>query len=338
MTDRLSVSIHSGGNMDWIKISITTTSQGIEAVCGNLYQLGITGLEIEDEADFKDFLENNHQYWDYVDDDLIKEKEKETCINAYVSDNASGNEMLLAIRQAMETLKTYDTLGEYGTLEISLGNLSEEDWANNWKKYFHPMNIGNKILIKPEWEELTEPTDRMVFNINPGMTFGTGSHYTTQLCIEELENYVDENKNVLDLGCGSGILSIISLMLGAKSALAVDIDPNCIEIAYQNAKRNNVDIKNYEVISGNILDDEDICKYIKKSKYKVVLANIVADVIIASLPLVKEVIDDDGVFITSGIIEDRIDDVKNSLTDNGFEILRINRRKDWAAIVAVLKG
>ena len=221
--------------MDWIEISIITTSQGIEPVCGNLYQLGITGLQIEDEADFKEFLENNHQYWDYVDDDLIKEKEKETCIKAYVSDNASGNEMLLAIKQAISALKNYDVNGEYGKLEISLGNLSEEDWANNWKKYFHPMNVGKKILIKPEWEELSEPTDRLVFNINPGMTFGTGSHYTTQLCIEELENYIDETKTVLDLGCGSGILSIISLMLGAKSALAVDIDPNCVDIAYQNA-------------------------------------------------------------------------------------------------------
>ncbi len=324
--------------MNWIEISITTTSQGIEPVCGNLYQLGITGLQIEDEEDFKDFLEKNHQFWDYVDEDLIKEKEKETCIKAYVSDNASGNEMLIAIKQAITNLKAYDVDGEYGKLEISLGNLSEEDWANNWKKYFHPMNIGNKILIKPEWEELTEPTDRIIFNINPGMTFGTGSHYTTQLCIEELENYIDDTKNVLDLGCGSGILSVISLMLGAKKALAVDIDPNCVDIAYQNAKRNRVDIQNYDVISGNILDDEDICQYIKKNKYNVVLANIVADVIIASLSLVKQVISDDGVFITSGIIEDRIDDVKNALTENGFEILKINRRKDWAAIVAVLKG
>ena len=323
--------------MDWIEISITTTSSGIEPVCGNLYQLGITGLQIEDETDFKEFLENNRQAWDYVDEELIKEKEKDTCIKAYVSDNASGNEMLLSIRQAMDALKEYDVNGEYGKLEISLGNLSEEDWANNWKKYFHPMNVGKKILIKPEWEDLKEPTDRLVFNINPGMTFGTGSHYTTQLCIEELENFVDSSKSVLDLGCGSGILSVISLMLGAKSALAVDIDPNCIDIAYQNAKRNNVSTENYDVVSGNILNDENICKYIQKDKYDVVLANIVADVIIASMPLVKTCIAEDGVFITSGIIEDRIDDVRTALDENGFEILRINQRKDWAAIVAILK-
>ncbi len=323
--------------MDWIEVSVTTTSEGIEAVCGNLYQLGITGLQIEDEADFKDFLENNHQFWDYVDDDLIKEKEKETCIKAYVSNNASGNEMLLSIKQAMKSLREYDKDGLFGTLEITLDNLSEEDWANNWKKYFHPMNVGNKILIKPEWEELNEETDRIVFNINPGMTFGTGSHYTTQLCIEELENYVSEEKNVLDLGCGSGILSVISLMLGAKSALAVDIDPNCISIAHQNAERNGVSMDNYEVISGNILDDESLCDYIKKDKYDIVLANIVADVIIASMPLVKKCIAENGVFITSGIIEDRAEDVKASLCENGFEVLKINQRKDWISMVAVLK-
>ena len=320
--------------MDWIEVTIQTTTEGIEPVCGNLYQLGITGLQIEDESDFKDFLENNKQFWDYVDEDLIKEKEKATCIKAYVSNNASGNEMLLAIRQAMKALKDYDSDGIFGKLEINLDNLSEEDWANNWKKYFHPMEVGNKILIKPEWEELITDTDRIVFNINPGMTFGTGSHYTTQLCIEELENYVDNTKNVLDLGCGSGILSIISLMLNAKKALAVDIDPNCVDIAYRNAKMNNVNTENYEVISGNILEDESICEYIRKEKYNVILANIVADVIIASTPLVKSCIADDGVFITSGIIEDRIDDVKQTLIDNGFKIIKVSQRKDWAAIVA----
>lgn len=324
--------------MDWLEVTVYTTSEGIESVCGNLYQLGITGLQIEDEADFKDFLENNHQYWDYVDDELMKEKEKETCVKAYVSDNATGHEMLMLIRQAMKALKEYDSDGKFGRLAIEVGNLSEEDWANNWKKYFHPMEIGEKIMIKPEWEELKAPTDRIVFNINPGMTFGTGSHYTTRLCIEELEKYVDETKNVLDLGCGSGILSIISLMLGAKSALAADIDPNCIDVAYANAKRNNVDTSKYEVISGNIISDDKVIDYIKKLKYEVVLANIVADVIIAIVPLAAECITDDGIFITSGIIEDRIGDCTKALEENGFNIIEIRREKDWAAIVSNRKA
>ncbi len=323
--------------MDWLEITIYTTAEGIDSVCGNLYQVGITGVQIEDEADFKDFLEENHQYWDYVDDELLEEKEKETCVKTYVSDNESGHEMLLLIKEAMRVLKEFDTENKFGRLEINLGNINESDWANNWKKFFHPMEIGEKIMIKPEWEDLKEPTDRIVFNINPGMTFGTGSHYTTQLCIEEIEKYVKSDSDVLDLGCGSGILSVISLMLGAKSALAVDIDPNCIDIAYANADRNNVDKSKYTVVSGNVITDEELKSEICKKKYPLVLANIVADVIIAITPMVKKCITDDGIFITSGIINDRIDDVKSALEENGFEVLYINTRKDWAAMVCRIK-
>lgn len=323
--------------MNWLEVTIFTSPEGIEPVCGNLYQLGITGLEIEDETDFKEFLEENHQFWDYVDDDLIKEKEKETCVKAYVSDNVSGNEMLLSIREAMRALKEFDKDNIYGRLEITVGNLSEEDWANNWKKFFHPIKLGEKILIKPQWENITEETDRTIFNIDPGMTFGTGSHYTTQLCIEELEKYVDETKNVLDLGCGSGILSLISILLGAESALAVDIDPNCINVVRDNAQRNNIDKDKYEVISGNIITDEKLQEYIKRKKYPLIYANIVADVIKEIIPLVKECITDDGIFITSGIIEDRADEIKQTLVDNGFAVKKIRKRKDWVCMVCSKK-
>ncbi len=323
--------------MNWLEVTIYTSAEGIEPVCGNLYQLGITGVEIEDETDFKNFLEENHQYWDYVDDTLVKEKEKETCVKVYVSDNASGNEMLLSIKEAMRALKEFDKDNKFGRLEIALGNLSEEDWANNWKKFFHPIKLGKKIMIKPEWEQLQEETDRIVFNIDPGMTFGTGSHHTTQLCIEELERYVDETKSVLDLGCGSGILSLISIMLGAKSALAVDIDPNCINVVHDNAQRNNIGLDKIEVLSGNIITDTKLCQYIKQKKYPLIYANIVADVIKAILPLVKQSITDDGIFITSGIIEDRAEDVKNALIENGFVIKTIKKRKDWVCMVCGLK-
>ena len=294
--------------MDWIKVSIFTTSEGIEPLSGRLYQLGITGLEIEDEKDFKDFLENNKQYWDYVDDELIKEKEGETEVIAYVSDNAAG-------------------------LEIHIDNMKEEDWANNWKKYFHPLEVGEKILIKPEWEELKDNTDRIVFNINPGMSFGTGGHYTTQLCIETLEKYIKPGVKVLDLGCGSGILSIRSLLLGADSALAVDIDPNAVDIAYQNAGMNDVDISKYTVKAGDIITNTELQNEIAKNEYDVVVANIVADVIIALAPKAREYMKKGGVFITSGIIEDRVDDVKAALEKCGFEINSIKQRKDWVSIV-----
>lgn len=318
--------------MDWIKVSIYTTSEGIEPVSGRLYQLGITGIEIDDEQDFKDFLENNKQYWDYVDEELVKEKEGETKVSAYVSDNLSGHEMILSIKSSLAELKELDTDNEFGRLEIESKTLNEEDWANNWKKYFHPMEIGKKILIKPEWEELSEKTDRIVFNINPGMTFGTGSHYTTQLCIENLERYIYDGSEMLDLGCGSGILSIISLLLGAKKAVALDIDPNAVDIAYQNADRNGIDKSKYHVYSGNILTDEELQNKIS-GKYDVVAANIVADVIIGLTPKAREYMKDGGVFITSGIIEDRVEDVKAVLIENDFEIVDVKQRKDWFSIV-----
>lgn len=319
--------------MDWIRVSIYTTSEGIEPVSGRLYCLGITGLEIEDEQDFKDFLENNRQYWDYVDEDLIKEKEGETKVKTYVSNDAAGRELMLSIKSTLDELKSLDTQGEFGRLEFEIDNMTEEDWANNWRQYFHPLEIGKKLLIKPEWEELSEPTDRIVFNIEPGMSFGTGSHYTTQLCLEALEQYVKPGVKMLDLGCGSGILSIISLLLGADKAVAVDIDPNAVDTAYQNAARNGVGRENYTVLAGNIVTDTGIQEEISKNKYEVVAANIVADVIIGLAPKAREYMALGGVFITSGIIEDREDDVRAALEENGFEIVSVNRRKDWVLII-----
>ena len=319
--------------MDWIQITIYTSSLGIEPLCGVLYQLGITGIEIEDEADFKSFLEENRQCWDYVDEDLLKEKAKETCVKVYVSDNASGHEMLSEIRSAVAALKERDSEKQFGRLELDLGNLSEEDWANNWKKYFHPTEVGKKILIKPEWEELKEPTDRLVFNVNPGMSFGTGSHETTQLCIEALEDVVKSGDEILDLGCGSGILSIIALMLGAKSAYAVDIDPNAVDIAKANAKMNNVDLESFTAKAGNILEDSELKNEIAAKKYPVITANIVADVIIGMLPFAKSVLGSGGTLITSGIIEDRIADVEDAIKKVGFSDYSVNRRGEWASIV-----
>lgn len=318
--------------MNWLQVTINTTSEGIEPLSGVLYGLGITGIEIEDEKDFFQFLEENKQSWDYVDDELIAEKKKQTCVKIYVSDNVSGHEMLAAVKSAILDLKKRDENSEFGSLDISLGNVREEDWENNWKQYFHPTEVGERILIKPEWEELKEPTDRLVFNINPGMSFGTGSHETTQLCIEALEKVITPEDEVLDLGCGSGILSIISLMLGAKSAFAVDIDPNAVDIAKENAKRNDI-TSGFLAKAGNILTDKALCDEISEKKYPVVVANIVADVIIALLPFAVSVLSDSGTLITSGIIEDRIGDVEEAMQKEGLTQYEIRRKGEWASII-----
>ncbi len=323
--------------MDWIKVNIKTTTEGIESVCGRLYTVGITGLEIEDANDFNDFLENSKQYWDYVDDELMKKSEAETVVRAYISNNESGMEQLVSIKEAISKLKEYDSENVFGELSISLENTAEQDWAENWKKYYKPLTVGEKILIIPEWETVEDTEDKVVFTINPGMSFGTGTHQSTQLCIENLEKYIKEGDTVLDLGCGSGILSIIAMLLGAKSAFAIDIDPNATKIALENAKKNGIDMQKYTAMAGDAVTDEKIKEALSEEKYDIVLANIVADVIISLVDTVKKSLKDSGVFITSGIILERIDDVVGALESAGFVCMDILKKGEWAAIAAKLK-
>lgn len=319
--------------MDWIKVTVYTTTAGIEPVSGRLMQLGITGLEIEDENEFNDFMEETKDFWDYVDEDLVEHMKGESKVIAYVSDDVSGRELLTGIRGSMAELKELNVDNIFGRLDVDIIGTKTEDWANVWKQYFHPMKVGERLLIRPEWEEIKEPTDRIIFTVNPGMSFGTGSHQTTQLCLEQLEKYITPGCRMLDLGCGSGILSVVSLLLGAKEAFAVDIDPNCIDTAYENAAMNNVDKSIYTVISGNVLTDPDVKEVISQHKYEVVAANIVADVIIGLAPAARAYMKEDGVFITSGIIDGRQEEVKAALIAEGFDVVDMQRRKDWWSIV-----
>lgn len=318
--------------MDWIEVTVYTSSLGIEPLTGRLYQLGINGVSIEDETDFLDFLENNRASWDYVDDDLMKSMHGETKVKFYIHNDSHSLDVLNGVKQTITELKALDENNEFGRLEIDTGNLSEEDWANNWKQYFHTFEIGDRIVIQPEWEEPVKTDGKIIFKINPGMSFGTGTHHTTKMCIEVLDTLVKPGYEILDLGCGSGILSLVSLLLGAKNAFAVDIDPMAVDISYQNAKLNGINA-GYEANAGNVLDNEELCEKILEKEYDIVVANIVADVIIPLAPLAFKAIKDSGTFITSGIIEDRIDDVKSAIISAGFEITEIKRSADWAAFI-----
>lgn len=321
--------------MEWLEVTVYTTNEGIEPVSGRLYQVGIGGVSIEDETEFLDFLENNKGSWDYVDDDLLKSMHKETTVKFYVPKTADGMETLASAKATLDELKEYDTEKAFGRLELSTENLKEEDWANNWKQYFHPIKIGDRILVKPEWEETENEDARLVFSINPGMSFGTGSHHTTKMCIEYLENAVTEGCNMLDLGCGSGILSIISILLGAKEAFAIDIDPLAADIAKDNAALNNVEAEKLSAVAGNIITDEALKAKVLENQYDIVAANIVADVIIAIAPFAYKAVKAGGIFITSGIIEDRMDDVTKALEGAGFEIRDVKRSADWAAFYCI---
>ncbi len=322
--------------MNWIQVSIETTTEGIEPICGRLYSIGITGTEIEDANDFNDFLENDTKYWDYVDESLMYKKTAPTRVKIYVTENESGHEQLLLVRRAIEELKNTDNDGLFGTLDISLINMKEQDWAENWKQYYKPLKVGKNIIIKPEWEPLGDSEGRTVFTINPGMSFGTGTHESTQLCLENLEKNIKNGDSVLDLGCGSGILSIIALLLGADNALAVDIDPNAAKIAAENAAKNGFGEPRYRTLAADVLSDEKVRAEITEKKYDIVLANIVADVIIALAPFVKTVLKQGAVFICSGIILDRKNDVLSALSDNGLTVTDVCDKREWCSITAVL--
>lgn len=325
--------------MEWIEIFVETSQIGLEIVSGVLYQCGLTGLMIEDGNDFDEFLKNPNREWDYIEDELVEQKKKQaTGITFFVRDNVYGREQIIDIKNALLSLKEQEKEFDLGTLKVSVKNIKEEDWANNWKKYFKPFAVGNKMMIKPSWEELKEPTDKIVLKIDPAHIFGTGTHETTQLCIELIEEFVKKSDVVFDIGCGSGILSIASLLLGAKSADAIDIDANAVDVAYENAERNDIDSNNYHVVAGNILNDALLHKKYSGKQYDVVEANIVADVIIALSKQVPEYIKNGGIFITSGIIKEREQDVKEALQQNGFVVLDVKYKKDWVAIVSRYDG
>ena len=317
--------------MDWLEVTVYTTNSGIEPVSGRLYQVGIGGVSIEDETEFLDFLENNKGSWDYVDDELMESMHKETTVKFYVPMTADGMETLAAAKASLAELKEYDKDSEFGRLEVDVANLKEEDWANNWKQYFKPVKIGEKLVIKPSWEEYENDGSRIILEIDPASSFGTGQHHTTRLCLELLEKSLNSGDRILDMGCGSGILSIGAMLLGAESAVAVDIEQNATETAMENAVKNNISPEKYETFYGNILTDEKLADRID-AKYDVIAANIVADVLIAMKDHFVRYIKKGGILIVSGIIEERMHEVIGALEGVGFSNPEINVKEGWAAV------
>lgn len=313
--------------MDWTKVTIYTTQNGIEPVLGLLLNFGIDSTQVSDEIEFNSFLEENRASWDYVDENLVKEMSAESHIDFYVKPEET--ELISGIKSALEALKKSDCDSLFGRLEIKVEALSGEDWQNSWKKYFHTFTIGEKLVIKPYWED-AEASGKKVFEINPGLSFGTGTHHTTKMCLEDIVELVKGGETVLDLGTGSGILAVVSLLFDADTATCIDIDENSEKTVFENLERNKIDKKRCTVYIGNILEDDSLRENILKTRYDFVYANIVADVVIALLPLVKAALKPDGIFIASGIIADRYVEVRDKILSAGFKIISEKRSADWA--------
>ena len=318
--------------MNWIELKIITEAQAIEPICGALYDRGITGIEISDKDDFKEFLENNRKYWDYVDEELERLKEADSCITVYFGDDDEGKSQLTLAKDVLG--KLIENSPELGKVEFRLKNVKDEDWSENWKQFFKPIEVGERVLIVPEWEIAPE-SDRTKFIINPGCSFGTGSHESTRMCIEEIEKYVSNDSDVLDLGCGSGILSVIALLLGARDAVAVDIDPMAVETAYSNLALNGLSKEIYHGYAGDITSDKELLQKLSVKKYDLVIANIVADVIITLSDYVKAFMKPDSIFICSGIIIERREEVKLALEKAGLKVTEERIMGEWAAFTAV---
>lgn len=303
-------------DVKWLEVTLDTTEAELDALCARLTGNGVTGLAIEDEEDFKTFLEQNHQYWDYVDDGLLARMKGVCRVKFYITDDADGRKQLEGWLAGIDQ-------------PYSLASLGDNDWAHSWQKYYKPMPVGERLYIVPEWERGEPvPAGKAPLYLNPGLTFGTGSHASTQLCLMGLERYTVPGKPVLDLGCGSGILSIAALKLGAASAAAVDIDDKCRDVAYENAALNGIGQDTYTVRIGDVLGDA-VLRADLGGGWQMVVANIVADVIIGLSPLVRPMLAPGGLFLCSGIIDDRAQEVADRLRENGWEILETRSAEGW---------
>lgn len=303
--------------MDWIEILVTIPVSQVDKASDVCTMVVPYGFYIEDYSELeKDALEIAHI--DLIDEELIEKPRDKAIIHIYIDPESNYND-------AVEFLN-YRFNAENLDFNIDTKSISEEDWANNWKKYFKPTEIGEKLLILPEWEQKPD-TDRKILTIDPGAAFGTGTHSTTKLCLKAIEKHIKTDDKVLDIGTGSGILSIASLLMGAKSALGVDIDALAVKTAIENGAKNGFYEPEYKMVCGDLADKVE-------GKYNVCIANIVADVIIRLCDSVTDYIVPNGLFITSGIIDTRLDDVTKKLKETNFEIMETYEEKGWVCMVS----
>ena len=320
--------------MQWLELTIKTTSQGIDLLADRLTVLGYDSFIIDDQQECEDFLENNRQYWDYVDEDLAKKMDGLSQIRLYLEEGPAAADAVSDLKAQLTALKQQHPSVDLGSLDVELADLRDEDWENNWKQYYQPLAIGKKLLVVPQWLDPENPEGRLPVKLDPGMIFGTGAHASTQMCMMALEDAIHGGERVIDLGSGSGILSITALLLGADHATGVDIDPKAEDIARENAAINGLYGDRFHAVTGDVIGSRAMMETLSAGGYDLVLANIVADVIIPLSPVVPNFLRSNALFICSGILDVRLEEVKKAITGAGMEILSVNTMEDWCQITA----
>lgn len=320
--------------MEWLEVTIKTISPAIDLLGARLTAIGYDSFIIDDSEDFSEFLKDNTQYWDYVDEDLTQKMQNVSQIRLYIPHDAQAPEQIAQLKSELEVFRAQNPDTDLGSLEVSLQNLQEEDWEESWKQYYQPIPIGEKLLIVPQWLSPENPEHRIPVVLDPGMIFGTGAHASTQMCLRALEQTIHGGERVIDLGSGSGILSIAALLLGAQEATGVDIDPKAEDIARENAELNGLTAPRFNAVTGNVIGDRAMMESLSSGGYDVVLANIVADVIIPLSAVVPHFLRPEGVFICSGILNTRLSEVERAIEAAGLTIAQREMQEDWCRLSA----
>lgn len=311
--------------MAWLEITVNTASKDVEDVAARLTARGYADLVIEDQAEFESFLEENRAYWDYIDDEFQKKLEGLSRIKLYLEE---GDEAGLA--------RLRDTVAELG-LTVEAKPLPETDWEESWKDSYPPQEVGKNLVVLPYWLA-EEETGRKKIILDPGLTFGTGAHPSTQMVMEAMEQRVQPGWHCLDLGSGSGILSITALRLGAQSAVGVDIDPKAEDIARENAAYNGFGSPAFTALTGNVTEDKALMYRLSQDHYDLLLVNIVADVIIGLSPILPDFMGEHTLLICSGILDSRLDDVTAALEKAGLTVTEIRAKEEWRCVLAKREG
>ena len=315
--------------MAWLELKIDTTPDSIDGVAAALTAGGFEDLVIEDQQEFESFLDENRAYWDYIDETLQDKLQGLSCIKLYLEDSDEAG--LARLEQLLESLRQKEA---FGSLTLHQNALAETNWEESWKDNYPPQEVGQKLVVLPYWLSDSDTQGRLPVILDPGLTFGTGAHPSTQMVMEAMEQLVTPNASCLDLGSGSGILSIAALRLGADRAIGVDIDPKAEDIARENAAYNGFAVPQFTALTGNVTADRRLMDTLRQEQYDLVLVNIVADVIIGLSPVLPKLLSSHSALICSGILDTRLEDVAAALKSQGLTITSIRAKEDWRCITA----